>query len=187
MQVFRCAGWSFFGLICLCASLRAPASDPAGTQHPTRQQLIGAWRLVRIEFSGPSGPIVDPFYQADSTGIIIYDGSGWMNVQIVAPHRPAFEVPTSRLSPAATTKEARSKSDAFDTYYAYFGSWIYDEAASVVTHHVESSLIAAETGLSYAQRVTLEEGRLIFTVRDRKNGQETVRRKVWERIPGGPR
>jgi hypothetical protein len=54
----------------------------------------------------------------------------------------------------------------------------------VVTHHVKSSLIPAETGLSYAQNATLEGGRLIFTVRNRTHGKETVRRKVWERIAG---
>lgn len=54
----------------------------------------------------------------------------------------------------------------------------------MVVHHVKSSLIPAETGLDYSQKVTLEGGRLIFTTRNGNGGEETVRRKVWERIAG---
>jgi hypothetical protein len=52
----------------------------------------------------------------------------------------------------------------------------------VVTHHLKSSLIPAETGLDYAQKVTLENGRLIFTGQSGTQGQETTRIKVWERV-----
>lgn len=52
----------------------------------------------------------------------------------------------------------------------------------MVTHHVNSSLIPAEAGVSYTQKATLEPGRLILTVRGGNKGEETVRRKVWERI-----
>ncbi len=178
----RCALW---WLIVLCASLGQAASDDReGAQHPMRQQLIGAWRLVSIEYSGLGGPIIDPFYQADSTGIIVYDSSGWMSVHIVAPNRQAWDVPASRLSSAALAQNVQLKAAAFDTYYAYFGTWDLDEATSVVVHHVKSSLIPAETGLNYSQKVTLEGGRLIFTTRNGNKGEEAVRRKVWERIAG---
>jgi hypothetical protein len=84
------------GLICILTSVcDVGARDPGDGPIAARQQLIGAWRLVSIDLSGPSGPIVDPFYQADSVGIIVYDSSGWMSVQIASPHRQAFEVPTS--------------------------------------------------------------------------------------------
>jgi len=124
---------------------------------------------------------VDPFYQADSTGIIIYDPTGWMSVHIVAPHRRAWEVPASRVSTAAAAQDAQLKAVAFDSYYAYFGTWVLDEKTSVVTHHVDSSLIPAEGGLDYAQKVALESGRLVFTTRSVDQGQERVRRKIWQR------
>ena len=172
-------------LICACAAVcEAGARDRADGPVPTRQQLIGAWRLVTIELSGPSGPIVDPFYQADSQGIIVYDSSGWMSVQIAAPHRQAFDVPASQSPSSQTAEQSRRKAAAYDTYYSYFGTWDLDEMTGVVTHYVKSSLIPAETGLSYAQNATLESGRLTFTVRNRTHGKETVRRKVWERIAG---
>jgi hypothetical protein len=185
----RAVRYRTFALVCLLgfyASLHPAASaDGGGPAHLARQDLIGAWRLVRIEYLGPRGPIVDPFYQADSTGIIIYDSSGWMSVHIVAPHRRGWEVPASRLSSIAMAQDVRLKAAAFDTYYTYFGTWDFDEATSVVTHHVKSSVIPAESGLNYAQKATLESGRLIFTVRSGSKGQETVRRKIWERLRDG--
>jgi hypothetical protein len=184
MRIACFVGVSVLWLICWSSPLCEAATSPGVPVHPTRQQLIGAWRLVRIEMSDSKGPIVDPFYQADSVGIIVYDSSGWMSVQISAPLRPAVDAPESRLSPPAAGQESLLKAAAFDTYYSYFGTWDYDEATTAVTHHVKSSLIPAETGQSFAQRVSLEGGRLIFTARRGKNGEEAVGRKVWERIPG---
>jgi Lipocalin-like domain len=172
---FACFAW-----LILWAPLYQAGAEQPEAPHLTRQQLIGAWRLVRIEYSGPSGPLEDPFYQPGSTGIILYDSSGWMSVHIVAPGRPAWEVPASRTSSPAGARDAELKAAAFDTYYTYFGTWDLDEAASVVTHHVVSALIPAETGLRYTQKVTLEGGHLVFTNRSGK-GEEIVRRKIWER------
>jgi len=173
--------WLICGHAALCQGV-LPERD--GTAHLTRQQLVGAWRLVGIDYTGPGGPIADPFYQTGSTGILIYEPTGWMSVHIVAPHRYTWGIPESRLG-AGAPAHARSKAEAFDSYYAYFGTWSFDAATSVVTHHVMASLIPAETGIEYAQKATLEDGRLIFTGRGGEHGPQTVRRKVWERITGG--
>ncbi len=122
----------------------------------------------------------DPFYQPDSTGIIIYEPSGWMSVHIGAPHRRSWEVPSSR-PPSAGARDSELKAAAFDTYYAYFGTWDLDERGGAVTHHVSSSLIPAENGRNYTQKVALEGGRLTFTTQSGENGEQVVRRKVWER------
>ncbi len=185
MRAYAFAHLSYLWIICLCMPLcRAATPDQRGVPLRTKQPLIGAWRLVGIEYSDRSGPIADPFYQAGSIGIIIYDSSGWMSVHIAAPHRKAWEVPASRLPFDAAATDAPLKAEAFDTYYAYFGTWDFDEAKSAVTHHVKSSLIPAETGLDYAQKVTLENGRLIFTGHGGTPGKETTRIKVWERVSG---
>ena len=172
-------------LFASCAyALACQAAPNNGAAHPARRDLIGAWRLVSIDCSGPHGPIVDPFYQADSIGTIIYDASGWMSVQIAAPHREVVEVPEARLSASAAAQDARSKVAAFDSYYAYFGTWDFDPASSVVTHHVKASLISSETGLEYTQNVSLVGGRLIFTTRSGTEGEQIIRRKIWQRIAG---
>jgi hypothetical protein len=177
----RFAKSSLLSIMLLCAPRGEAMPEPAGPQHMTRQQLVGAWRLVSIELTGPQGRLADPFYQPESMGIIIYDAAGWMSVQISAPHRTAWEVPASR-SAAAVMQNARLKAQAFDTYYSYYGTWDYDEAKSAVTHHVKSSVVPAESGLDYTQTVTLVGGRLTFSVRGKSHGEDTVRKKVWERI-----
>jgi Lipocalin-like domain len=182
----RVAGYIAILLLWLSCLRSSPCE--AGPHHgprseAARQQLIGAWRLAAIEYSGPHGETVDPYYQAGSSGIIIYDSSGWMSVQITAQNRRKWEVPAVRVPRPVGEEDAALKAEAFDTYYSYYGTWDYDAATSVVTHHVKSSIIPAETGLDYAQTVTLEGAHLIFTVRSGSPGTETVRKKVWERLP----
>jgi hypothetical protein len=170
-------------LLCLRSSPCEAGPQHAGRRSAAaRQQLMGAWRLAAIEYSGPHGESVDPYYQAGSSGIIIYDSSGWMSVQITAQNRRRWEVPAVRV-PRPVEEDAALKAEAFDTYYSYYGTWDYDAATSVVTHHVKSSIIPAETGLDYAQTVTLVGGHLIFTVRSGSPGTETLRKKIWERLP----
>lgn len=152
----------------------------AGTQSALRQQLIGSWRLVSIEVSGPAGRLKDPFYQAESVGLIIYDESGWMSVQIAAPHREGWP-PTNSRSAHESAGDPRLKAVAFDSYYAYFGTWRLDAANSVVSHRVTSSLIPAETGAIYTQTVTLDGSRMTLTSVEVINGVRIVRRKLWER------
>jgi hypothetical protein len=153
--------------------------------HATRQQLIGAWQLSSIHIPGPNGPMPDPFYNTDSSGLLIYDPSGWMSVQIVGQPRPAMAAPASRPAHAGMDDDAQLKAAVLDTYYAYFATWQYDETTSMVTHHVKSSLIPGEAGASYSQRVTLEGQDLIFTtVRQAAGGGTIVQKKVWKRIAG---
>jgi hypothetical protein len=157
-----------------------PSASPGGAGEPLRREdLVGAWRLVGMTYSGPDGH-VDPFYQPDSAGLIIYDRSGWMSVEIGAPHRAKWEVPSRRLAPSDESS-ARLKAAALDGYYAYYGTWDLDERSSVVTHHVASALLAAEEGLDYSQGIALDHGRLVFTTHTGSPGREVVRTKTWER------
>jgi hypothetical protein len=166
------------------APCRLALAQSAHALHATRHDLIGAWRLVSIQILGPGGPMTDPFYNADPSGILLYQASGWMSVQIVGQPRPAMQAEASRPSRPETAEDARRKAAVLDTYYAYFGTWDYDEATSTVTHHVKSSLIPAESGMSYSQSVALEGENLIFTSRREVAGVAMVQKKVWRRITG---
>jgi hypothetical protein len=157
------------------------AADRTAAAHATRQELLGAWRLLSIQIEGPSGSTSDPFYNAEPTGMLIYDASGWMSVQIAGQHRPAMDAPASRPT-HDTSKHAQLKAAVLDSYYAYFGTWEYDEATSTVTHHVKSSLIPGEAGMSYSQTVTLDDGHLIFTTRRAVAAGAAVQKKVWQRV-----
>ncbi len=184
-RVTRCAGLSLLLFIYLCATpYRLAVPEPSRAAHATRQELVGAWRLVSIQIMGPDGPMIDPFYNSDPAGILVYDASGWMSVQIVGQPRPAMEASASRPPRTETASDALLKAAVLDTYYAYFGTWDFDEAASRVTHHIQSSLISGETGMSYTQTVALEGDELIFTTKREVAGVATVQKKVWRRIAG---
>jgi hypothetical protein len=103
-----------------------------------------------------------------------------MSVHSAGPYRRAWEIPAAR-SASADGADAPLTVAAFDTYYSYFGTWELDPKTSIVTHHVASALIPGESGLSYAQSVTLDGGRMILTTRVGSKGAQTVRRKIWER------
>jgi hypothetical protein len=154
----------------------------ASAVHPAREQLVGAWRLVSIETKNAAGLFADPFFAAGSTGLIVYDASGWVSVQISGPGRQPWPVPASRL-PETRAQNLRLKGAAYDTYYAYVGTWDYDPRDARMTHHVKSSLIAAEVGVDYVQGIELAGNRLTFTSQSHETGgEELTRTKVWERI-----
>jgi hypothetical protein len=165
------------------ASCRLAAPEPGHAPRTTRRDLFGTWRLISVQTEGRNGPELDPFFNADSTGILVYDPSGWMSVQIAGQPRPPMAAEPSRPAHRVDTAEAaQTKAAVLDTYYAYYGTWEYDEATSTVSHHIKSSLIPGETGLSYSQTVTLEGEDLIFTRHQEVAGRPTVQKKIWRRV-----
>lgn len=77
------------------------------------------------------------------------------------------------------------KAQAFDTYYAYCGTWTYEVATQTVTHHLQSSLLPYETGLDYRRHVSLRGDHLELSVSDpQKDGGVRTRTLAWERVSG---
>ena len=93
------------------------------------QKLVGAWRLVSVEVTDHTFH----FAYDHPTGVIIYDRSGWMSVQIdIRGTRKPFV-----NGPAGGTSE--EKVAAFDNYIAYYGTYTLDLKAQTVTHHLEDA------------------------------------------------
>jgi hypothetical protein len=166
----------------------ARSAEPAPSSGRTRRQdLLGTWRLLRIERVGEGRTGPDPFYHEGVTGTLVYDPSGWMSVQIVGAERPRVPVPAARPSPDAAASGARAapgtrdKAAAFDSFYAYSGTWIYDEDASTVTHRVSESLYPSENGVAYAQTATVAGDLLTFSSVEKTPAGEVLHRKVWQR------
>jgi Lipocalin-like domain len=157
------------------------ALSPPGP-HVNRQALIGAWRLVSIDYLGPNGVLVDPVFGANSQGLIIYDPSGWMSVQIFSADRPAMPRPATRTTDPTDAQANSVKAAAFDSYYAYFGTWDYDAGTSTITHHLRSSLLPYETGVDYRRSISINGGRLELTVSSQVNGEARQRTLTWERL-----
>ncbi len=174
----RCAALSLCGLVLTCIGV---CSGAAGSDAgPPRTALIGVWHLVSIQLTTRDGTMPDPFFEAGSVGLIVYDPSGWMSVQISGPRREAWGIPATR-PPTSKQRDVRLKAAAFDSYYAYFGTWDYDERGATMIHHVKASVIPAEVGLDYSQQVRIDGNRMTFTGHAREHGEDMTRTKIWER------
>src|SRR5258705_9956074 len=64
MRVAGCIAILLLWLSSVRSSPCEAAPHDARWSEGARRQLIGAWRLAAIEYSGPQGETVDPYYQA---------------------------------------------------------------------------------------------------------------------------
>ena len=160
--------------------LQANASrdEPRGTT--VTDQLVGAWRLVSVETTRPDGEVIYPFYGRHPQGLLVYDRSGWMSVQIVSDPKPKVPLSSSREGFLAATPA--EKVTAVDGYYAYFGTWTVDPSGSTVTHHIRESLYPGERGEEGVRRLSLEGNRLTLAASAHEMGEDHQRRLVWERV-----
>jgi hypothetical protein len=86
------------------------------TDSDIAQRFLGAWRYLGSTIEG--APRAD---RSDPRGIIIYDSSGHMAVQIMPGRHEQATAPASQ-------------------FICYFGRWSIDERAGTVTHHREGDL-----------------------------------------------
>ncbi len=98
------------------------AGQPA-SQGQAAKRIIGTWRLVSIVENGQP----DPKRGARPTGLIYYDRSGQMAVQIM-PEQPRPKYASSERTP----DEAKA---AVVGYGVYFGTYTLDARAR---HHAPS-------------------------------------------------
>jgi hypothetical protein len=142
--------------------------------------LVGAWRLVSLETVRPNGEVIYPFYGKHPEGLLIYDRSGWMSVQIVSDPKPMLPLSSSREGFLAASSS--EKASAAEGYYAYFGTWTADAAAATVTHHIRQSLYPGERGEEGVRRFALQGNRLTLTAKSPEMGEDHERRLVWQHV-----
>ena len=132
------------------------------------EKFIGAWRLVAFEEEGPDGELIHP-YGKDATGLLIYDPSGRMSVQIMRRDREPLSTPDWQGLPAEEIKRA------IEGFTAFFGSYEVDEANGVVIHRVEGHVLPESVGKVLRREFTLSGDSLILK-------PSPNRRVIWERI-----
>lgn len=143
-----------------------------------RQKILGAWRLVSVEGHPPGLP---GFYD-HPTGLIIYDPSGQMSVQI------ANKTPRQNFAAGLTAGTDREKVSAFNTYFSYSGTYTVDAAAGTVTHHIEDSSYPDLRNRDHVRWVEFQgDDRLVLIPREDGNGGVIDRKAAtykltWERI-----
>jgi hypothetical protein len=161
--------------VCFAATSAAPRPDELA------KKFVGAWRLVSIDGNPPGRTNV---YDRPS-GMILYDPSGHMCVNIVfKADRKAFAPFTKGLL-AATTEE---KVAAFDSYVAYFGTFAVDAKAGTVTHHLEDNLVPGRPGTDNVRWFEFQgdDRLLLIPIEDGKGGalarKDASYKLLWERM-----
>ena len=172
-------------LVTICVPVGINASqaqakpDKSGTVSAA-DALVGAWRLASVETIRPNGEVIYPFYGKHPEGLIVYDRSGWMSVQIVSDPKPAAPRTNSREAFLAATPS--EKIAAVEGYYAYCGTWTVDASTSTVIHHVKQALYPGERGQEWPRHFTLDGNRLTLTVKAHEMAEDHERKLVWERV-----
>jgi len=162
----KCLAFSF--------ALWVPVAFGADTAADLQEKFVGSWKLVSIE-----GPNQQPI-RGKPFGMIMYDNTGHMAVQIVRGERPAFP------SPAKATDKERAQ--AYSTYTAYYGTYTFDPENHIVIHHLEGSLVPGQIGQDNIRYFELKGNRLTLSVaNDGKGGRipfkDTTRHLIWEKVP----
>lgn len=176
--------FSVFAAACFTCGFASAQERPSGSAHEQRsavaQRLIGAWRLISVETKRANGEVSYPFYGKHPQGLLIYDDSGWMSVQIVSDPNPV--VPTASSREEFLKASPAEKEKAVDGFYAYYGTWSVDASGSTVTHHIRQSLYPGERGEEGVRRLILEGNRLTLSADAHEMGETHQRILVWERV-----
>jgi hypothetical protein len=147
-------------------------------QDDVAKKFAGAWRLVSVE----GNDATFHFASDHPRGVIIYDRSGWMSVQI---DMKGTRTPFAN-GPAGGTPE--EKVYAFDNYIAYYGTYTVELEAQTVTHHLEDASQPNWRGAENVRWFELQDDDhlLLIPREDGKGGvierKNATYKLLWERI-----
>jgi predicted O-methyltransferase YrrM len=143
----------------------------------TASRFVGAWRLLSCETRNSRGEVQFPFGERPQ-GQLAYDASGNMSAQLMKAERPRF---AGRDPVLGTDAEVR---DAFNGYIGYFGTYVVDDSAHTVTHHVLGASFPNWTGVTLVRSYAFEEReRLRLSTPPIEVGGESLEYVLlWERM-----
>lgn len=137
------------------------------------EQLKGtSWSLVEYKSESKEGKALYPLGE-DALGTIIFTEAGHTAVQIMAKDR------TKPLSLEELDKynTAVEKEMGRLGYHAYTGPFTIDEDESILTTHVQISLIPDYVGSKQARKASIDGNTLKLS-----NVQHPERKLVWKKI-----
>src|SRR5688572_10480074 len=100
------------------------------------RSLVGSWDLFFREDRSESGELrVDPGLGANPTGLLIYDSTGHFSAQFMKRDRQLEEG-----AGGESTRSGLNNSRSVGGYDAYFGRYMVDDSAGIVTQTLEGAL-----------------------------------------------
>ena len=132
-----------------------------------RESFVGTWLLVSQHNLHADGRR-EPSRGENPAGILIYDGSGNMAVQLMRTDARAGEF-----------TDVADLRTALEGYLAYFGRYSVDEAQRIVRHYVRGASYPAWRDTTLVRRYTFEEDTL--TLEAASPAGDGTRVLVWRR------
>ncbi len=141
-----------------------------------REEFLGVWKIVSYEFRLRDGILIRPMGQG-VRGLLIYDPSGWMMLQIMDPERPCFE---SGDWLQGTPGEIQS---AWEGAFAYYGTFEVDNRRGMVIHHIQGAAFPNWIGTERELFAELADDTLtLMTLPMPLAGEQAVGYLKWERV-----
>jgi hypothetical protein len=164
-------------LFALFVAFCMPAASAGVSDADLQKEFVGSWKLISIE--GPASGNG----QANTgkpSGIIMFDNTGHMAVQLVRGDRPAFV--------EGANGTAQERVQAYASYTAYYGTYTFEPENHVVIYHLENSLNPVQVGQAYIRYFEFKGNRLTLSVADDGRGgrrafKDTTQHFIWEKIP----
>jgi hypothetical protein len=138
-------------------------------------QLIGTWKLMSYEDRSAGTPPEYP-YGINPVGLLIYDETGHMAIQIMKTPPPKV---ASGDEYKVTPQEKRA---LIDGYVAYFGTYTVDWKKRVVTVISQGDLYSVYIGRREERPFELDGDRLTLTPRWEQGGKSVQGIRAFERV-----
>jgi|SRR5580704_10296860 hypothetical protein len=140
----------------------------------TNDKLVGTWKLVSASSTTSGGERNEAPYGPSPSGLLTY-GDGRVTALISYDGRESLSAGGGSLEEQA---------EAFKTFFAYAGRYVFDGVK--VTHHVEVSSIQNYVGKDLVRNVTFRGDQVILvTPPTRINGEIQTVELIWQRLPVG--
>jgi hypothetical protein len=154
-----------------CPSANGRSYSP----NSSPKDIVGTWALVAYE-DHPDGSPTEYPYGPTPVGLLIYDATGHMAVQIMkVPHPKVASGDEEKVS-------SGEKLALFDAYTAYFGSYSVDWKTKIVTHRVEADMCDVYVGTAQKRHFELQGDRLTLSDSWTREGHAVRGLRVFERV-----
>jgi hypothetical protein len=135
------------------------------------EQLAGSWSLVSFEHVLPSGELLKPFGDSAS-GSILYQADGHMSAQV------SVGSPAKFASDDPLRASAEEATEAWRTYFGYWGTFRVYPEKRVVMHRVEGSSFPNWIGTDQVRHFRFDGANRLILETQSSSGHSTV---IWQR------
>lgn len=157
----------------LPVSLPAQKVKHAAKPDPVYAPFVGTWKLVSSTMKMPDGTVKSYGFGPRATGMLMYDASGRVCVQVVNPDRPGWANPEH-----PTAQEVKT---AFDGFGGYCGTYTVDPEKHILAHIPEVAFDPNITGKPSPRSYSFDGERLTYEGTDTSEGVDAHWTMVWER------